>query len=72
MVQMSILIYNWRDIKNPGAGGAEVFTHENAKRWVEKGNEVTYLPLRLRTVKEKSVKHPERTRRYPLIKRRIE
>jgi len=38
---MKILIYNWRDIKNPAAGGAEVFTHENAKRWVEKGNDVT-------------------------------
>ncbi len=38
---MDILIYNWRDIKNPSAGGAEVLTHENAKRWVKKGNEVT-------------------------------
>jgi hypothetical protein len=38
---MNILIFNWRDIKNLAAGGAEVFTHENAKRWVEKGNEVT-------------------------------
>jgi glycosyltransferase involved in cell wall biosynthesis len=37
---MKILIFNWRDIKNPEGGGAEVFTHENAKRWVEKGNEV--------------------------------
>lgn len=37
---MKILIYNWRDIKNPEAGGAEVFTHENAKRWVKAGNEV--------------------------------
>jgi len=38
---MKILIYNWRDIKNPDAGGAEVFTHEIARRWVERGNEVT-------------------------------
>ena len=38
---MKILIFNWRDIMNPAAGGAEVFTHENAKRLVEKGNEVT-------------------------------
>lgn len=38
---MNILIYSWRDIKNPEAGGAEVFTHEITKRWVEKGNEVT-------------------------------
>ena len=34
---MNILIYNWRDIRNPAAGGAEVFT----PRWVERGNEVT-------------------------------
>ncbi len=40
---MNILIYNWRDIKNPEAGGAEVFTHENAKRWVEKGHNVTWF-----------------------------
>lgn len=38
---MNILIFNWRDIKNHEAGGAEVFTHENATRWVKKGNEVT-------------------------------
>ena len=38
---MKILIFSWRDIKNPDAGGAEVFTHENAKRFVEIGNEVT-------------------------------
>ncbi len=38
---MKILIFNWRDIKNPDAGGAEVFTHENARRWVKTGNEVT-------------------------------
>lgn len=29
---MRILWYNWRDIKNPDAGGAEVFTHEVCKR----------------------------------------
>ncbi|MCZ7362324.1 MAG: glycosyltransferase [Candidatus Methanoperedens sp.] len=38
---MNILIYNWRDIRNPAAGGTEVFTHEIARRWVERGNEVT-------------------------------
>ncbi|MCZ7355914.1 MAG: hypothetical protein O8C66_09090 [Candidatus Methanoperedens sp.] len=31
---MRILFYNWRDIKNPAAGGAEIFTHENAEQWV--------------------------------------
>lgn len=38
---MKILIFNWRDIKNPAAGGAEVFTHEVTKRLVAKGHEVT-------------------------------
>ena len=38
-----ILIVNWRDLENPEAGGAEVFTHEVAKQWVAQGNEVTLL-----------------------------
>ncbi len=38
---MKILILNWRDIKNPASGGAEVLTHEMAKRWVKWGHEVT-------------------------------
>ena len=38
---MNILILNWRDIGNEKAGGAEVVTHEYAKRWVEKGHRVT-------------------------------
>jgi glycosyltransferase involved in cell wall biosynthesis len=32
---------NWRDLKNPEAGGAEVLTHEIASRLVEKGYEIT-------------------------------
>jgi len=39
----SILIFNLRDIKNPNAGGAEVFTHEVAKIWVNSGNKVTMV-----------------------------
>lgn len=38
---MNILILNWRDIKNPSAGGAEILTHEIAKRWVKWGHRVT-------------------------------
>jgi glycosyltransferase involved in cell wall biosynthesis/O-antigen/teichoic acid export membrane protein len=41
-----ILILNWRDIRNPDAGGAEVVTHEVAKRWVQRGEEVTLLTSR--------------------------
>lgn len=40
-LSMKILWLNWRDIKNPQAGGAEVMTHETAKRLVAAGNEVT-------------------------------
>lgn len=38
---MKILILNWRDIKNPKSGGAEVVTHEYAKAWVKAKHKVT-------------------------------
>ncbi len=38
---MRILWLNWRDIKNPASGGAEVVTHQVARRWVEQGHSVT-------------------------------
>jgi glycosyltransferase involved in cell wall biosynthesis len=38
---MRILWLNWKDLKNPEAGGAEVFTHEVAKRMVAEGYRVT-------------------------------
>ena len=37
---MKILWLNWRDIKNPEAGGAEVFTHEIASRLANKRYEI--------------------------------
>lgn len=40
---MKILIFNLRDHKHPGAGGAEYFTHEVAKRWVAQGHAVTII-----------------------------
>ena len=40
---MNILILNWRDCKNPKSGGAEIVTLEHAKRWVKKGNSVTWF-----------------------------
>lgn len=36
----TILIFNWRDTKHQFAGGAEVYIHELAKRWVEHGYHV--------------------------------
>ncbi|RLF27652.1 MAG: glycosyltransferase family 1 protein [Thermoplasmata archaeon] len=38
---MNILIVNWKDIRHPEAGGAEVYTHEICKRIVEMGHNVT-------------------------------
>ena len=43
---MRILILNWRDIRSPRAGGAEVLTHEIAKRLVTGGHEVTWVSSR--------------------------
>lgn len=40
---MNILILNWKDIKNPTSGGAEIVTHEHARRWVKKGHTVIWL-----------------------------
>ncbi len=40
---MNILILNWKDIKNPSAGGAELVTFEHAKRWIKAGHKVTWL-----------------------------
>lgn len=38
---MRILILSWRDTRNPAGGGAEILTHELAKRWTKKGHYVT-------------------------------
>ena len=40
---MKIAIFNWRDIRNPKAGGAELYFHEMAKRWIKSENEVTWI-----------------------------
>jgi hypothetical protein len=38
---MRILWFNWRDIKHPGSGGAEVLTHEEMRRFVQRGYKMT-------------------------------
>ena len=40
---MNILVLSWRDIKNPKSGGAEILTHEIAKRWTRLGHKVTHF-----------------------------
>jgi hypothetical protein len=42
---MRILWY-WRDIKHPDAGGAEVFTHEVMRRLTKKGYDITLFTER--------------------------
>lgn len=43
---MNILWLNWRDIKNPQSGGAEIVTHEVAKRLINHGHEVSLFTAR--------------------------
>lgn len=53
--QMKILILNWRDIKNPSSGGAEILTHEIAKYLVKKNNEVILFANRFEESKAEEV-----------------
>lgn len=39
----SIMIFCWRDPRNPEAGGGEVYLHEQAKCWVAAGHRVTWF-----------------------------
>jgi glycosyltransferase involved in cell wall biosynthesis len=38
---MRLLLCNWRDIKHPLAGGAEVYTHRILQQWAAQGHQVT-------------------------------
>lgn len=40
---MNILIFSWRDLKHPLAGGAEQVMHEHAKGWIKAGHTVTHF-----------------------------
>ncbi|MEK7532808.1 MAG: glycosyltransferase, partial [Patescibacteria group bacterium] len=39
--KLRILVFNWRDTKHKWSGGAEVYIHELARRWVAMGHKVT-------------------------------
>lgn len=43
MTPLNILLINWRDLKNPKAGGAEVHAEENFRGLVKMGHRVTLL-----------------------------
>lgn len=40
---MRILLFNWRDLAHPRAGGAEVYSYNLARHWVALGHEVTWF-----------------------------
>ncbi|PWW59548.1 glycosyltransferase family 4 protein [Actinokineospora spheciospongiae] len=42
----SVLLVNWRDIRHPQAGGAELYAHQIARRWAAAGVKVTWLTSR--------------------------
>ena len=46
METLRILWFNWRCIKHPLAGGAEVYTHEIAKRLARQGHEIVLVTSR--------------------------
>jgi glycosyltransferase involved in cell wall biosynthesis len=52
---MKILIFNWMDIRNPAAGGAEVVTHEISKWLVIKGHSITIFCAYFQDCKRKEV-----------------
>jgi glycosyltransferase involved in cell wall biosynthesis len=43
---LHVLWFNWRDIDNPEAGGAELYTHEVMRRLVKKGYNMTLFSAR--------------------------
>lgn len=49
---MRILAVNWRDLRNPDAGGAEVHLHKILSGMAEKGHEVTLVASNFRGGKE--------------------
>ncbi len=55
MDRYKILWFNWRCWLNPDMGGAEVFTHEVMKRWVQAGHEVTLFTSRYPNSKPEEV-----------------
>lgn len=53
--QKKILAFNWRDVRNPAAGGAEKYIHEIFKRLVKKGHEITLLTSSFKESKNEEI-----------------
>jgi len=54
-MDLRIAFFNWRDIKNPDAGGAEVYNHELLKRLAAKGNRITIFTSLFPGASEKEI-----------------
>lgn len=52
---MDILLLNWKDIKNPEVGGAEVIAFEFARRLVKEGYTVTFFSRNFHRCKDKEI-----------------
>jgi glycosyltransferase involved in cell wall biosynthesis/O-antigen/teichoic acid export membrane protein len=66
---LRVLILNWRDILNPDAGGAEVFTHEVARRWARSGHDVTLWTSRFPGAPRSEVLDGVHIRRMGVLRR---
>ena len=53
--KLRFLILNWRDIKNPNGGGAEILTQEIAKRLMARGYEVTHFTSEFEGCKKEEI-----------------
>ena len=55
--KLNILILNWRDIKNPQSGGAEILTQEISERFVRLGHRVVIFSSFFKGAKKKEKIH---------------
>lgn len=42
----SVLVLNWRDVRHPRAGGAELYAHRISREWARRGVRVSWLTAR--------------------------
>ena len=53
--KIRLLVFSWRDIKNPLAGGAEKYIHEICRRLVRDGHEVIFFTSSFQRAKSEEV-----------------
>ena len=54
-LRMKILVFNWRDIKHPKSGGAEIATMVHAKAWIKAGHSVVWFSPKFKDAKNTEV-----------------